>query len=83
MRTDAEDHAMVLANVDHFRAVAFRGRGVYDSLNANSLTEARALAIALYKDRPVAIYAVALNLDGATERARHVENWEPKKGVKL
>lgn len=78
MRTDAEDLALVIANAHHYTAVAFRGRGQYDRIECPSLEAAREAAKTLYTNRPVMIYAVAHNLEGATDRERHIENWSPK-----
>lgn len=80
MRTDAEDLAFVVANAHHFTAVAFRGRGRYETIECPSLEAARMTAQALYRNRPVGIYVVAYNIEGATERQRHLENWEPPRG---
>lgn len=77
MKTDAEDLAAVVAAADHFVAAAFRGVGVWDRIQVKSLEEARAAAAVLYRNRPVAIYVVAYDHEGATERSRHVENWAP------
>lgn len=79
MRSDAEDLAMVIANADHFVSIAFRGRGKYDRIKSPTLEAAREAAQRLYAGRPVLIYAVAFDLDGATARQRHVENWMPSK----
>ena len=80
IRTDAEDLALVLANASHYTAVAFRGRGHYDRVECPSLDAARQAAKGLYTNRPVGIYVVARNLEGATSRERHLENWEPARG---
>jgi hypothetical protein len=77
MRTIEEDLALVIANVHHFTSVAFRGRGQYDRIESPTLEAAREAARQLYTNRPVMIYVVALNLDGATARERHVENFGP------
>ena len=74
-----EDNAYVIANAHHYSATAFLGRATYERVDVPTLEEARKAAAGLYRDRPVMIYAVALNLDGATARTVHVENWEPKK----
>ena len=79
MRSDTEDRALVIAKATFFTAVAFRGCGQYERVQAASLPAARTAAQALYSNRPVAIYAVAHGVDGATERAVHIENWEPQK----
>lgn len=82
MRTDAEDQAMVIANAKFFTSVAFRGQGCYERIDSSSLEQARKMASVLYTNRPILIYAVAYDLDGASVRQVHVENWEPeKKGV--
>lgn len=78
MRTDAEDLAWVVAHAKYFIATAFRGRATYDRIETATLEEAREAAKRLYTNRPVAIYAIATDLDGATLRQRHVENWSPK-----
>ncbi len=78
MRSDTEDRALVIDKATFFTAVAFRGRGQYERVQAASLQAAREAAKALHTNRPVAIYAVAHCVDGATERAVHVENWEPR-----
>ncbi len=78
-RSDAEDLALVLSSASSFTAIAFRGRGLYERREAPSLEAARLEAAKLYQGRPIGIYAVAKGLEGATERSRHIENWEPNK----
>lgn len=77
MITDEEDLADVVAHADHFIITVFRGLGKYDKAEAKTLELARTVAATMYRDRPVGIYVVAYNRRGATERMRHVENWQP------
>lgn len=49
----------VLQNAESFTACAFLGRGKYERREAPSLEEARKLALAIKRDRPVLIYAIA------------------------
>ena len=80
MRSDEEDLALVVANADHFVSIAFRGRCKYVRIKSPTLEAARETAKRLYTNRPVAIYVVALgNIEGATARQLHVENWMPSK----
>jgi hypothetical protein len=72
------DRLKVLAHATRFASVAFRGRGKYDRVESDTLEQARVAASELYFDRPVTIYAIAYNLDGASIRTAHIENWSPK-----
>lgn len=54
-----------------FICCAFRGVGYYDKIETRSLEQARIEAPKLYKDRPVAIYALWKG------HQVHVENYEP------
>lgn len=81
MRSDDEDLALVISRAHHFVSIAFRGCGKYDRIESPNLEAAREAAKQLYVSRPVAIYAVAYDLDGATVRSRHVENWMPSKAL--
>jgi hypothetical protein len=74
---DSLDLLEVIGKADRFVAVAFRGRGVYERVEAATLSQARVAARSLWRGRPVGIYAVARDVRGATLRSRHVENWEP------
>lgn len=79
MRTDEEDLAFVIANASCFVATAFLGRARTERVEAATLEAAREAAAGLYRGKPIAIYAIARNVEGATMRQRHVENWEPRK----
>ena len=54
-----DDHvAWVKKRPDHYKVVAFRGRGTYERHQRNRLADARKIALAMVEDRPVLIYAV-------------------------
>jgi hypothetical protein len=50
----------VIAEASHFTASQFKGRGVYDTRQCDTLADAEQLAVAMRGDsrRPVLIYAV-------------------------
>lgn len=74
----------IVRTADYFIATAWRGYPkMYEKKCANSLDEARNLAVSLFDpidpcpERPVMIYAVR------GDRQVHVENVEPKKGKRI
>lgn len=59
MNRTADDHAAWVRNgAERYVAVAFRGRGKYDRVDAATIEEAREAARSLKTDRPAMIYAV-------------------------
>jgi hypothetical protein len=74
----AQDTAHVVAHASLYAVVKFTRRGQFTRVECNSLVQARAVAKRLYRGaRPVGIYCVAFNLDGAIERQVHLENYPP------